>query len=55
MALKYKYAFRQVPTNATPEQFEDFLNEQGQNGWDVIQIVVLGINRFVLAKKQLTI
>ena len=53
MASKYDYAFKQVPTSATPEQFEDFLKDKGLVGWDVVQIVIIGTNRFVLAKKVL--
>ena len=53
MAKKYDYALKEIPTGVTAVQVEEFLKDKGQNGWDVIQVVTIGIKRFLLAKKIL--
>jgi len=55
MAIKYKYQVQQVPPGANAQQIEDFLNSAGQNGWQVVQMLQVGTNMFVIAIKQLSL
>lgn len=54
MATKFKYQVEQVPAGSTAAQIESFLNQAGQNGWEVIQFIVIGNNVFAIAKKDLS-
>lgn len=54
MALKYKYQIGQVPAGANAAQIEAFLNTAGESGWQVIQILQIGTNYYVIAIKELS-
>lgn len=54
MAVKYKYQVQQIPPGANAQQIEDFLNNAGQNGWLVVQVISVGTSMFVMAVKALS-
>lgn len=54
MAAKYRYEVIQIPAGATIQQIKDNLNQAGQNGWLLSQIVQIGTNVYFVGVKTLS-
>ena len=52
--MKYRYKIVSVPVTTNLTTLENQMNTNGQTGWEIVSIVVVGTNFIIFAKKLLT-